>query len=115
MKSKSLSLSNVLNKVLGLCVLLSATVIMSGLVLAALTGDFNYPQGSISPAWILGGAASLNPSAIVFLGFLILVATPVFRVMVSIFSFYRMKDNVFTIITATVLVVLFVSFLIGAA
>ncbi len=114
MKGKSIDLRSVLSKVLGLGVSLSAAVMVLGLVLAALTGDFNHPQGSVSPTWILGGVTSLNPSAIVFLGFLILIATPVSRVTTSIFAFYWMKDHTYTILTAMVLVALFVSFLIGA-
>ena len=115
MRNDSISLSSILSRVLGLGVILSATIIVLGLVLAAITGDFECPQGNISPIWILGEAVSFNPSAITFLGFLILLVTPAFRVMASILAFYRMKDRAYIVITTTVLVALFVGFLIGVS
>lgn len=108
-------LGDVLTKVLRSGVLLSATLMVLGLILAAVTGNMDYPRGNVSLAWVVVSTASLNPAAIIFLGFLALIATPVIRVAVSIVSFYHIKDLTYTLITSIVLLTLIVSFLIGAA
>ncbi len=51
--------------------------------------------------------------AIVVVGLLLLVATPVVRVAVSIFTFAYQRDRVFVLITFTVLALLIVSFVLG--
>ncbi|MBV9496368.1 MAG: DUF1634 domain-containing protein [Acidobacteria bacterium] len=52
---------------------------------------------------------------IAMLGLLLLIATPVARVMVSVGIFLRERDPRFVAITATVLLLLIVSFFLGAA
>ena len=52
--------------------------------------------------------------AIVTLGLIVLIATPVLRVAVSIVAFIYEGDRVFMLITATVLCLLLLSFLLGA-
>lgn len=49
------------------------------------------------------------------LGLLLLIATPVARVAASIVLFARERDITFVIITTTVLVLLLLSFVLGAA
>lgn len=51
--------------------------------------------------------------AIVTLGLLVLIATPVVRVAVSIFAFIYQGDRVFTLITAAVLGLLLLSLVLG--
>ena len=48
-------------------------------------------------------------------GLLLLIATPVLRVAVSIFAFVYEKDKVFVIITSIVLGLLLLSFILGKA
>ena len=48
------------------------------------------------------------------MGLLMLIATPVMRVAVSIFAFIVHRDKVFTAITTLVLLLLFLSFVLGA-
>jgi len=50
---------------------------------------------------------------IVAVGLLLLIATPVARVAVSIFAFVYQRDRAFVTITATVLILLLLSFLLG--
>ncbi len=52
---------------------------------------------------------------IAMLGLLLLIATPVLRVAVSIALFAHERDGVFVVITATVLALLLLSFALGAA
>ena len=53
--------------------------------------------------------------AIVMLGLLMLIATPVARVAFSIVAFALERDRLYVVITAIVLVLLVVSFVIGGA
>ncbi|MFQ6085697.1 MAG: DUF1634 domain-containing protein [Candidatus Bathyarchaeia archaeon] len=99
--------------VLRLGVLLSAAIIMLGLILAVATGNTDYPRGNISLEWVLKNSASFQPAALIFLGFLVLIATPVIRVAASIVTFYYSKDLTYTLITSIVLLTLIASFLIG--
>lgn len=59
------------------------------------------------------GLASLRGQAIVTVGLLILIATPVLRVAVSIFGFLYQGDRVFAAITTVVLCLLLLSFALG--
>lgn len=52
---------------------------------------------------------------IAMLGLLLLIATPVMRVAVSIGIFVRERDFTFVLITTTVLLLLLLSFVLGAA
>jgi len=52
---------------------------------------------------------------VVALGLLLLIATPVLRVAVSIVAFVQQGDRLFTLITAVVLGILLLSFALGAA
>ncbi len=52
--------------------------------------------------------------AIIALGLLTLIATPVLRVAVSIVAFIVQRDRIFTVITTAVLVLLLLSFVLGA-
>ena len=64
---------------------------------------------------ILGGAARGHGPALVMLGVLLLVATPILRVAVSVAAFARERDRAFSLITTVVLLVLLTSFLVGWA
>jgi len=61
------------------------------------------------------GVRALRGRAIVILGLLLLIATPVVRVAVSIFAFIYQGDRIFTLITAVVLCLLLLSFVLGKA
>jgi uncharacterized membrane protein len=61
------------------------------------------------------GLRDLRGQAVVMLGLLLLIATPVLRVAVSIFTFVYERDWTFVAITSTVLLLLLTSFLLGKA
>ncbi len=63
----------------------------------------------------LQGIAELRGQSIVTAGLLMLIATPVLRVAVSVIAFIIQKDRTFTIITAIVFGLLLLSFLLGKA
>ena len=64
---------------------------------------------------VLAGLAELRGQAIVMLGLLLLIATPVMRVAVSILLFVEEGDLTYVAITSTVLILLTLSFFIGSA
>lgn len=59
--------------------------------------------------------AAFQGKAIVTLGLLVLIATPIMRVAISILAFIYQRDRIYTAITATVLGLLILSLVLGAA
>ena len=72
--------------------------------------DFPHTLGAV-----LAGAAQLSGRAVVMLGLLILIATPVMRVAISIIAFAYQRDRIFVAITLLVLAILLISFVLGKA
>ena len=119
-----------MNNILGL--VLRSGVVLSGLVIAIGTGLFvaNHsmddtssflaynptltPHGNFpaSLSAIFSGIVSLDPASIIQLGFLILLATPVARVALSLFLFAAEKDRLYVYVTAFVLVILLFSMIV---
>jgi len=62
---------------------------------------------------VIQGMLLFHGQAIVTAGLLLLIATPVMRVAVSIFAFIYQQDRTFTYITALVLFLLLLSFFLG--
>lgn len=93
----------------------SAAVTLAGFLLFLFTGHSGYAGDtfptSLTP--IFQGVLALKPYALILLGLLMLILTPVFRVGVSVFLFLHEKDRVFARITALVFAILVVSFLLG--
>ena len=119
-----------MNRILG--IVLRSGVVLSGAIIAIGTALFlanhslddtssylgynpgliphgNFPASLTS---ISSGLASLDPSSIIQLGFLVLLATPVARVALSLFLFAAEKDRRFVYLTATVLAILLFSMLV---
>ncbi len=115
-------------------VLLSAAIILVGIVLFALRQDTGYAriqphhlvdllafhrrQGPgyfpTSISAVLAGTLAGKPYAIIGLGMLLLIATPVVRVALSVFFFLAQVDWLYVGITLFVLAVLLLSFFTGA-
>lgn len=75
------------------------------------------PNG-VQPRRVLGilrGLCGLRGQAMVMLGILTLVATPVLRVALSVVLFAAHRDRRFVVITSVVLVLLLASFVLGRA
>ncbi len=68
-----------------------------------------------SPGDVISGVAQLKPYALIALGLLLLILTPVIRVAASIVIFLLEHDYAYVLITAVVLLILVVSFLLGKA
>jgi uncharacterized membrane protein len=64
---------------------------------------------------VAAGLAAIRGQALVMLGLLVLMATPVLRVAVSLVSFLRSRDRAFALLTSAVLLLLLLSLLLGKA
>jgi len=120
---------NSMNRILG--IVLRTGVVLSGVIIAIGTVLFltnHYlddtsaylaynpgliPHGSfpVSLSSISSGLTSLDPPSLIQLGFLVLLATPVARVALSLFLFAAEKDRRFVYLTAAVLAILLFSML----
>jgi uncharacterized membrane protein YfcA/uncharacterized membrane protein len=101
-------------------VMLSAAVIIIGLLLEALRPDKFAPQKlqffpqTFEQVWT--GLLILRPQAVIAFGLLLLIATPVVRVAASIVAFAVERDRRFVVVTALVLLILLFSiFYVGPA
>jgi uncharacterized membrane protein len=105
--------ANLIGWILQVGVMLSAGIILIGLLMLPLRpGGFSvqrflsFPQ-TLSQVW--AGLLVLHPQAIIALGLLLLIATPVLRVAVSIVAFAIERDLRFVVITSLVLAILLLS------
>src|SRR5947209_16980880 len=94
-------------------VILSAVVIVIGLFMMSLRPDKFAPQKLQSFPQTFGqvwtGLLILRPQTVIALGLLLLIATPVVRVAVSILAFAVERDRRFVVITLLVLLILLFS------
>lgn len=100
-------------------VTLSAAVILIGLFMLSLRPDKYAPQQLVLFPQTFGqvwtGLLAFSPQAVIVLGLLLLIATPVIRVAVSIVAFAVEHDRRFVVITTIVLLILLFSiFFVGA-
>ena len=110
--------SSIIGWVLQGGVMLSASIILIGLIMLpfyskgfSVSELLSFPQ-TFSKIW--AGLLALQPQSIIALGLLVLIATPILRVAVSIIAFALERDYRFVVITAIVLVILILSnFLLG--
>jgi uncharacterized membrane protein len=100
-------------KVLKIGVIISGILILSGLGLYLLTDDTCYQFGEPSLDWIIYGDPFLAPSHLLFIGFIVLVITPLLRVAASVIAYMIEGDLVYTSITSFVLVILLLGMALG--
>jgi len=131
MKTQNLDLETVISGVLRWGVAVSLILLGGGTALflfhsadfAQAGGnahDFNRllvlrPLGEYTWAWFVDGLAHWRGDVFVIPGLVLLIATPVLRVAVSIVAFAIEKDRVYVAITSLVLALLILSFVLGKA
>jgi uncharacterized membrane protein len=95
----------------------AAGVVIVGLVMFYSTGISGYPADVFPTnlAQVYSGVLALKAAAITSLGLLLLIFTPVFRVIASVFVFVLEADYIYTAITLFVLAILLFSFFFGKA
>ena len=116
-------IENVVSVLLRTGVLLSATVVLAGGVyyLSRHGGaPANYHRFVGQPSIdriateIVGGAFRLRARSVIQFGILLLIATPIARVAVSLVAFVLERDRTYVLITSLVLSVLLISLITGA-
>jgi len=88
---------------------MSAVLIIIGLIMTVMTGDTSNAYGELKLGSLLNGNLSITPSHVLFLGFTVLVATPVLNIASTAFLFFKGRDGSLAMISTFVLLVLIVS------
>jgi uncharacterized membrane protein len=101
-------------------VLLSVGIIAVGMVIAFVhePASFSMSLGTHFPNTIgevIAGVRHGSGQAIMMAGLLVLIATPVARVALSIVIFVIERDQIYAAITAAVFVILMIAFAVGRA
>jgi uncharacterized membrane protein len=113
-------IEEIVGQVLRSGVIVSAVVVFLGGLLYLKESAWTHPdyrvfRGEPADLRTLGGiwhgAFALQARAIIQLGLVLLIATPVLRVMVAIFGFAAEHDRMYVIVTAIVLSILLYSLL----
>jgi len=120
------SMNVVIGKVLRYGVVLSGMIVILGtigLILSSGTSEtapfLAYNPGTVphdgidvSPAGLLHGLVTFSAFSWIELGVIVLIATPVSRVLISVFLFAAERDRLYVLITAVVLAILLFSILV---
>ncbi len=125
-------METILSLVLRWGVILSGIVILLGLALVLLTGHSGYGAGSdlekilqynesnVSLRFyptdiqtIFSGLLTLKPFAVIDFGLLMLIATPIMRIVTAIVLFSIERDTKYVLITSTVLAIIILGILIS--
>ncbi len=94
-------------------VLLSGIILLAGLSMYLVTGNDSCPVNMFDPTWMLFGDPFFAPSHVIFWGFMVLIGTPLLRILLSVAVYAKMKDWEFTAITGLVFTILLVSMILG--
>jgi uncharacterized membrane protein len=118
------AVEQVIGRLLQLGVLLAALVVLVGAVLLLMQHgrtpvDYyvfhGEPDGLRSIAGILRGVMAARSEAIVQLGLLLLIATPVARVALTLAAFVLQRDRTYVVVTTLVLALLLYGLVFGNA
>ncbi len=88
---------------------MSAVLIALGMAMTIATGDTSNPYGVLEWDKLLSGDLTITPSHVLFLGFTVLVATPILNVASAAFLFFKGGDGKLAIISTFVLLILIIS------
>ena len=114
-KKEMAQIELVIGKILRVGVLVSATVLIIGMILFLMHGGTGYGEHQFPTtfAMIFQGMAELKAGAVIMFGLFCLILTPVLRVVVSIYAFAKEEDYLYVWITVIVLVILLIGMTIG--
>lgn len=105
-------LDRIIHSLLVWGVVISSAVMLVGLLIAVITAqpvpEHVPPFGQIIPEVL-----ALQPGGILALGLLILIATPIMRVVSSIFAFIYERDWRYALVTFIVFLIVLVSIFLG--
>lgn len=95
-------------------VLIAAVLMVFGFILLCISTDDTLSGfDNIDLLKITIGLTQLNPYSYMLFGILILILTPVIRVISTIVLFAKEKDKMYTLITLLVFIILMISFVVG--
>jgi uncharacterized membrane protein len=106
-------LENILSRLLKYGVLIASTVVLLGGIIylinqwdepARYSFFIGQPPELRSPDGVFKAVLAGNDKAVIQLGLLLLVATPILRVIVSFFTFLRLRNFIYVVITLLVLI-----------
>lgn len=110
-------MSTIIGGILQGGVLISSAIIILGLILLPFRPGGLSPQRietfPHTPSEVWTELLAFHPQAIIVVGLLLLIATPVLRVAASVVAFWLERDRRFVIITLVVLGILIASFFLG--
>lgn len=94
-----------------------ATIVMIiGMILLFVHQSGGYASANTWPTTahaIVAGMLAFKAFAWLMAGIFLLILTPVLRVIISIYAFFKEGDTLYVIITTIVLIILIISFFIG--
>ncbi|HBL16310.1 MAG TPA: hypothetical protein DD417_06000 [Elusimicrobia bacterium] len=105
-------LNRVIARVLTLGLLMSLALMIAGLALSSLRGGAGIPQ-TTSWTFLSADLLRLDPAALMSLGILVLLLTPVLRLTALLFAYLRKGDWLFAALAGFVLAVLALSVRLG--
>lgn len=100
---------------IGICVIGAAVYLVAHGHEIANYGRFNGVPASVQMGELIKSVGALKGRAIIQAGIVLLIATPIMRVLFSAIGFAAEKDYLYTGITILVLVIIFISMLSGHA
>ncbi|HEU4643067.1 MAG TPA: DUF1634 domain-containing protein [Gemmatimonadaceae bacterium] len=115
-------MEQLIGNLLRIGVLIAAAVALVGGVMYLAHSAFTRPSYHVfrgeppmlrSIGGILSGVAALEPTAIIQLGIVLLIATPIARVLLTLIAFAVRRDRMYVLISALVLGLLAYSLLAG--
>ncbi len=118
------SLQNVVSTVLRTGVIVSASFgLLAGAYDLSLNGGKTVvfkpfrgtPEADRHVPSILQNALHLDPRALMMVGVLLLILTPIVRVVVSLAGFIKERDRIYMVVTSVVLLTLLGSLILGGA
>lgn len=117
MKTKDQELMQVelmIGRILAVGTYVSAALLVFGLVLTLrTTSDTFVATDLFSWTKTVYGLTHFVPDTYLLIGLLLLIFTPVLRVLITIFLFVKQKDHVYTAITVAVFLILVMSMVFG--
>ena len=105
----------IIGKIMRIGVAIAAIVMLIGYLLLMFKHSTGYPGGTFPTTLtaIWQGVIQLKPYALMMAGIFLLILTPALRVEISIYSFFKEKDKLYTVVTTIVLIILLISFFLG--
>lgn len=118
-KTLDKSIEKILGNLLRTGVITASTVVLFGAVLFLIRHSYEIPDYQIFKSVpfyfsdfgnLFNGVIALRSVSIIELGILLLIATPVLRVLFSVFAFVYERDYMYVVFTLIVLFILIYSF-----